>query len=188
MGDRARDLRGVDDAGPAPGGRRGDVPGVSGVEAEVRALSGPRLQPSRRRPGRSAGAGRGGGGAVAAVRRHRRGDAPVPHHGRPRLFGGEPVVLWLRSGGGGQGASGEAPVTGAGDAPLEWAARERQAARKGPRRRVLAWVGLNPAARRADALTARVTHGAVGEQWTAQVLTRLPDGWTVFHGRKLPGF
>jgi hypothetical protein len=97
-------------------------------------------------------------------------------------------VLWLRSGGGGQGASGEAPVTGAGDAPLEWAARERQAARKGPRRRVLAWVGLNPAARRADALTARVTHGAVGEQWTAQVLTRLPDGWTVFYGRKLPGF
>lgn len=73
----------------------------------------------------------------------------------------------------------------AGQSPLEWAARERKAARRGVRRRVLAWVGMNPAARRADALTARVRHGAVGEQWTAQLLARLPDGWHVFYGRKL---
>jgi hypothetical protein len=79
-------------------------------------------------------------------------------------------------------------VSAAGDSPLEWAARERQAARKGVRRRVLAWVGLNPAARRADALTARAAHGAVGEQQTARLLAGLPPGWTVFYGRKLPGF
>lgn len=71
---------------------------------------------------------------------------------------------------------------------MEWAARERRKARKGVRRRVLAWVGLNPAARRADGLTARVEHGAVAEQWTAGLLQRLPPGWTVFHGRKLAGF
>jgi hypothetical protein len=49
-------------------------------------------------------------------------------------------------------------------------------------------MGLNPAARRADALTARAAHGAVGEQWTAELLARLPSGWAVFYGRKLPGF
>jgi hypothetical protein len=79
-------------------------------------------------------------------------------------------------------------VSGAGQAPLEWAAREQKKARKGVRRRITAWMGLNPAARRADALTARAAHGAVGEQWTAQLLTQLPHGWTVFYGRKLPGF
>lgn len=80
------------------------------------------------------------------------------------------------------------PVSAAGQAPLEWAAREQKKARKGVRRRITAWMGLNPAARRADALAARAAHGAVGEQWTAQLLTRLPRGWTVFYGRKLPGF
>lgn len=79
-------------------------------------------------------------------------------------------------------------MSGPGRAPLEWAAREQKKARKGVRRRVLAWVGLNPAARRADALAARAAHGAVGEQWTAGLLTRLPAGWVVFYGRKLPGF
>lgn len=76
----------------------------------------------------------------------------------------------------------------AGRSPLEWAARERKAARRGVRRKVLAWAGLNPAARRADALTARVAHGVVGEQWTAERLARLPAGWTVLYGRKLPGY
>lgn len=71
---------------------------------------------------------------------------------------------------------------------MEWAARERRKARKGVRRRVTAWLGMNPAAARADALAARVKHGAVAEQWTAQLLTRLPTGWTVLHGRRLAGF
>lgn len=73
----------------------------------------------------------------------------------------------------------------AGQSPLEWAARERKAARKGVRRRVLAWMGLNPAARRADALTARVAHGVAGELKTAELLARLPDTWRVVYGRKL---
>ncbi|MCX5000915.1 nuclease-related domain-containing protein [Streptomyces longwoodensis] len=75
----------------------------------------------------------------------------------------------------------------AGQSPLQWAAQERAAARRGVRRRILAWLGLNRAARRADALTARAAHGAVGEQQTAALLDRLPAGWTVFHGRRLPG-
>lgn len=76
----------------------------------------------------------------------------------------------------------------AGQSPLEWAARERQKARKGVRRKVLAWAGLNQAAKDADALTVRAKHGAVGEQRTAAMLAQLPAGWTVFHGRKLPGY
>ncbi len=76
----------------------------------------------------------------------------------------------------------------AGRSPLEWAAQEQRAARKGVRRRVLAWMSMNPAARRADALAARAAHGAVAEQWTADLLTRLPSGWTVLHGRRLPGY
>jgi len=76
----------------------------------------------------------------------------------------------------------------AGRSPLEWAARERQAARKGVRRRVLAWVGLNPAVRRADALTARVAHGVAGEEKTAELLARLPAGWRVLYSRKLPPY
>lgn len=79
-------------------------------------------------------------------------------------------------------------MTEAGRSPVEWAARERAKARKGVRRRVLAWMGLNPAAVRADALAVRAAHGAVAEQWTADLLTRLPDGWKVQHGRRLPGF
>lgn len=75
-----------------------------------------------------------------------------------------------------------------GRSPVEWAARERRNARRGVRRRVTAWVGLNPAAKRADALAVRAAHGAVGEQWTAALLDQLPPGWTVFHGRQLPGF
>jgi len=77
----------------------------------------------------------------------------------------------------------------AGQSPMEWAARERRAARKGVRRRVLAWAGLNPAACRADALAARVAHGVVGEQKTAALLARLPDDWLPpVYGRKLPPY
>jgi hypothetical protein len=47
---------------------------------------------------------------------------------------------------------------------------------------------MNPAAKRADALVGRAAYGAVGEQWTAALLAELPRGWTVFHGRQLPGF
>lgn len=74
----------------------------------------------------------------------------------------------------------------AGGSAAAWAAQERKKARKGIRRRVLAWVGLNPAARRADALTARTAHGTLGEQWTAALLTQLPAGWHVLHDRALP--
>lgn len=75
-----------------------------------------------------------------------------------------------------------------GRGPVEWAERERRNARRGVRRRVTAWLGLNPQARRADALLARARHGAVGEERTAALLAGLPAGWTVFHGRQLPGF
>jgi hypothetical protein len=71
---------------------------------------------------------------------------------------------------------------------LEWAARERQAARRGVRRRVTAWLGVNAQARAADALTARAAHGAAGEQETARLLARLPNGWRVFYGLKLPPY
>lgn len=75
-----------------------------------------------------------------------------------------------------------------GQSPVEWAARERRAARRGVRRRVTAWLGVNVEAKRADALAARAAHGAVGEQWTAALLTQLPAGWTVLHGRKMRGY
>lgn len=76
----------------------------------------------------------------------------------------------------------------AGQSPLEWAAWEQKNARRGVRRRILAWAGLNAEARRADALAARVAHGAVAEQKTAGMLERLPAGWRVLHGRRLAGF
>ena len=79
-------------------------------------------------------------------------------------------------------------MNAAGQSPLEWATRERRAARQGVRRRVTAWLGLNPAARRADALTARVAHGVVGEKETARLLAGLPKGWRVVYGRKLPPY
>lgn len=79
-------------------------------------------------------------------------------------------------------------MSGAGQSPVEWAARERRKARKGVRRRVTAWMGVNADAKRADALMERARYGAVAEQWTAGLLERLPAGWTVFHGRKLPGY
>ncbi|WP_329376142.1 NERD domain-containing protein [Streptomyces sp. NBC_01483] len=77
----------------------------------------------------------------------------------------------------------------AGRSPVEWAARERRKARKGVRRRVTAWVGLNPAAKRADALTVRAAHGAAAEKATGAQLRVLESrGWFVLHGRQVPGF
>jgi hypothetical protein len=49
-------------------------------------------------------------------------------------------------------------------------------------------MGLNPAARRADALTARAKHGADAEKETARLLAGLPKGWRVAYGRKLPPY
>lgn len=77
----------------------------------------------------------------------------------------------------------------AGRSPVEWAARERRKARKGVRRRVTAWVGLNPEAKRADALTARVAHGAEAERRTGAELRVLESrGWYILHGRQVPGY
>jgi hypothetical protein len=53
---------------------------------------------------------------------------------------------------------------------------------------VTAWLGVNPAAKRADALTARAKHGADGEKETARLLAGLPKGWRVVYGRKLPPY
>lgn len=75
-----------------------------------------------------------------------------------------------------------------GRSPVEWAAREQRKARKGVRRRVTAWMGVNTAAKQADQLARRAAYGAVGEQKTAHLLAQLPDGWKVLHGRQLPGF
>lgn len=70
----------------------------------------------------------------------------------------------------------------------EWAARERRQVRKGFRRRVTAWLGVNAEAHRADALAGRVAQGVEGEKRTAALLAQLPAGWTVRYGRKLPGY
>ncbi|MFF1574846.1 nuclease-related domain-containing protein [Leifsonia sp. NPDC058292] len=48
-------------------------------------------------------------------------------------------------------------------------------------------MGLNPAARRADALTARTRHGTEGEKRTAALLAPLEAaGWHIWHDRALP--
>lgn len=71
------------------------------------------------------------------------------------------------------------------------AARRAADIRARPRRgwrRVTAWLGLNPAARRADAQAALWDLGAAGETATAGLLAALTgQGWTVRHDRRLPG-
>jgi hypothetical protein len=48
---------------------------------------------------------------------------------------------------------------------------------------------LNPAAKRADALTARVARGAEAEKRTGAELRVLESrGWYVLHGRRVPGY
>ncbi|MGW2740532.1 nuclease-related domain-containing protein [Streptomyces sp. NPDC001288] len=55
-------------------------------------------------------------------------------------------------------------------------------------RRLTAAVGVNPAARRADALAARTAIGAEWERQTAVLLRPLGRyGWHVLHDRQLPG-
>lgn len=76
----------------------------------------------------------------------------------------------------------------AGRSAARWGLEQRAAARRGLWRRLLAWVGLNPAARRADALVARTTLGAAWEARTAVMLAPLEAaGWHVLHDRQLPG-
>ena len=68
------------------------------------------------------------------------------------------------------------------------AAAIRAHARRGVWRRVTAWLGLNPAATRADAQAARWEHGARGEVVTEQLLAPLAAaGWMVRNDVRLPG-
>jgi hypothetical protein len=68
------------------------------------------------------------------------------------------------------------------------AAAIRAHARRGVWRRVTAWVGLNPAATRADAQAALWEHGARGEAVTEQLLAPLTAaGWVVRHDVRLRG-
>jgi hypothetical protein len=76
----------------------------------------------------------------------------------------------------------------AGGSAARWGEEQRRAARRGLWRRLLAWAGLNPAARRADALARRTALGAEWEQYTAAMLAPLEAaGWHVLHDRSLPG-
>lgn len=76
----------------------------------------------------------------------------------------------------------------AGGSAARWGQEQRAAARRGLWRRLLAWAGLNPAARRADALAARTALGAEWEQHTAAMLAPLEAaGWRLLHDRALPG-
>lgn len=68
------------------------------------------------------------------------------------------------------------------------AAAIRARARRGVWRRVTAWLGVNPAARRADARAALWAHGAAGETVTVGLLAPLArHGWYVRHDLRLPG-
>ena len=78
-------------------------------------------------------------------------------------------------------------MNAAGGSADRWGRERQAAARRGPWRRVLAWLGLNPAARRADALAARTALGAQWEQRTARLLAPLEArGWHILHDRRLP--
>ncbi|MEZ7007857.1 nuclease-related domain-containing protein [Streptomyces sp. AD55] len=79
-------------------------------------------------------------------------------------------------------------MSAAGRSVSRWGQQQRAAARKGLWRALTARLGLNPAARRADARAAACTAGAVGEQRTAALLSVLePEGWLVLHDRAIPG-
>lgn len=68
------------------------------------------------------------------------------------------------------------------------AAAIRARARRGVWRRMTAWLGVSPAARRADAQAALWDRGAAGEQATAVLLAPLlARGWEVRHDVRLPG-
>ncbi|MEU8469536.1 nuclease-related domain-containing protein [Streptomyces sp. NPDC029006] len=79
-------------------------------------------------------------------------------------------------------------MSAAGGSAARWGEEQRRAARKGVWRWLLAALGLNPAARRADARAAQCDAGAIGEQRTAVLLQPLEAaGWTVLHDRAIPG-
>lgn len=79
-------------------------------------------------------------------------------------------------------------MSAAGGSAARWGQEQRDAARRGLWRRLLAALGLSPAARRADARAADCNAGAVGEQRTAALLRTLEAaGWTVLHDRAIPG-
>lgn len=68
------------------------------------------------------------------------------------------------------------------------AAAIRARARKGLRRRVTAWMGLNPEAARADAVAARWKLGGKAEKKTARIVRRLRwRGWRIRHDLRLAG-
>lgn len=76
----------------------------------------------------------------------------------------------------------------AGNSASREAARIRAHARRGVWRRVTAWLGLNPAAARADARAALWDHGAAGEAATVALLAPLSAaGWHVRHDLRPPG-
>lgn len=75
----------------------------------------------------------------------------------------------------------------AGGSTAREAARLRAAARRGWWRTVLRWFGVNAVDRRLEAAAVRRDHGRLGEEWTAALLARLPDGWTVLHDLRVPG-
>lgn len=76
----------------------------------------------------------------------------------------------------------------AGRSAHEWAAQARAHARRGVWRRVLSWMGVTVHTRRADAVAARRSHGAAGEEATAQILAGLEaQGWHVRHDLMLRG-
>jgi class 3 adenylate cyclase len=77
-------------------------------------------------------------------------------------------------------------VTAGGSTARE-AARLHAAARRGWWRTILRWCGIHTTNRRLEAAAARRDHGRLGEEWTAALLTRLPDGWTVLHDLRVPG-
>jgi hypothetical protein len=75
----------------------------------------------------------------------------------------------------------------AGQSAEAWARATRAAARKGLWRRLLAALGLSPAAARADALAARRERGAEGEKETARLLAPLAsEGWYIRHDLSVP--
>lgn len=64
----------------------------------------------------------------------------------------------------------------------------RRRARKGVRRRVTAWMGVNPEAARADAVAARWELGGRAEKETARIVRRLRlRGWRIRHDLRLAG-
>lgn len=75
----------------------------------------------------------------------------------------------------------------AGGSTSREAARLHAQARRGWRRRILRWIGINATDRRLEAAAVRQEQGSIGEQQTAILLSRLPAGWTVLHDLAVPG-